>query len=108
MDEWRNPGYRHFLHEHGRCIVAAHGGCQGPIDPAHTEHGGMSQKGADSSCVPLCRAHHRQADGQDPLPGGLSRGAGKAAFEAFYGVALKREAQVWWLAFQIYREADAA
>ncbi len=36
-DEWRNPEYRRFLREAGRCVV-----CKGP----------------DSGCIPLCRVHH--------------------------------------------------
>ena len=31
-------------------------------DPAHTQGNGMSSKGPDSSCVPLCRKHHRDFD----------------------------------------------
>lgn len=34
------------------------------IDPAHTDKtNGMRSKGADSSCIPLCRTHHLEMDG---------------------------------------------
>lgn len=46
-------------------------------DPAHTENNGMASKGPDSSCVPLCRKHHREYD------------AGRKAFENEYGVDMK-------------------
>jgi len=48
-----------------------------PIDPAHTRNNGQSSKGPDSSCVPLCRAHHRQYD------------AGRATFERTHGVDME-------------------
>ena len=107
-DSWRNPEYRRFLREEGRCVVP---GCYwgrkfsgpGMCDPAHTEHGGTSQKGRDSSCIPLCRVHHDQADGKAPLPNhanGKPRARNHAAFEEFYGVDLKAESAKWWAAFQ--------
>jgi hypothetical protein len=40
-----------------------------PSDPAHTRNNGMSSKGPDSSCAPLCRPCHSEYD------------AGRKAFE---------------------------
>ena len=120
---WRNPEYRRYLREDGRCVVCvaiserrflvsctpeeanvcARYFANLPCDPAHTEHGGTSQKGRDSSCIPLCRVHHDQADGKSPLPNhanGKPRARNHAAFEEFYGVDLKAEAAKWWAAFQ--------
>lgn len=31
-----------------------------PAEPHHAETGGVSLKGSDFSCVPLCRHHHRE------------------------------------------------
>jgi hypothetical protein len=59
-----------------------------PIDPAHTQNNGMRSKGPDSSCVPLCREHHEEYD------------RGRKAFEAKYGVDLKKIAAEHWKRFQ--------
>jgi hypothetical protein len=66
-------------------------------DPAHSEHNGMSSKGRDSSCLPLCRDHHEQADGHKRLPNGM---VGRAEFEAYYRLDLKSIAANWWKKFQ--------
>ena len=100
-----------FLREEGRCVVCQKLGRlapRGECDPAHTEHGGMAYKGADSSAIPLCRACHDQFDGKVPLPGvRCNQRAGKpphAAFAEFYDIDPKREAAVWWKLFEIWRE----
>src|SRR5690349_19121744 len=78
----RCPEYRAWLVDHGLCAVNR--GCnRWPCDPCHTENGGASMKGPDSSCAPLCRVHHDQMDGRAKLPNGE---VGRAAFEAYYGV----------------------
>lgn len=53
--------------------------CRTPtfVDPAHTENNGMSSKGPDSSCAPLCRQHHLEYD------------ANREAFETKYAVDMK-------------------
>ena len=56
-------------------------------DPSHTVNNGMSSKGPDSSCVPLCRKHHREYD------------AGRKAFEAKYAVDMKALAAEHWKRF---------
>lgn len=38
--------------------------CEGNSQAAHAERNGMSSKGPDSSCVPLCVAHHNWYDGR--------------------------------------------
>jgi hypothetical protein len=58
------------------------------IDPAHTANNGMSSKGPDSSCAPLCRRHHREYD------------AGRAAFEAAYAIDMAALAVQWWADWQ--------
>jgi hypothetical protein len=111
-DSWRNPEYRRYLREEGRCVVP---GCYshqlrfggGICDPAHTEKGGMRQRGPDSSCVPMCRSCHDCYDGKTPLPkhaDGTPRPRNHAAFEEFYGVDMKAEAAKWWAAFQERRQ----
>lgn len=76
------------------------------IEAAHTENGGMSMKGPDSGCVPLCAGigspdHHGQYDGRVKLPDGS---VGKKAFERFYGIDMRREAAIHWKAFRIIQE----
>jgi hypothetical protein len=51
------------------------------VEPAHTERNGMSSKGPDSSCAPLCRAHHREYD------------RNRKAFERLYGVDMRQLAK---------------
>lgn len=94
----RDQRYMDWLHEICRCLVCVPGvRLQGweflTIDPAHTENNGMRSKGADSSCVPLCRHHHREYD------------AGRAAFELKYGIDMKREAAAHYALWLIVRES---
>ena len=110
--EFRCPAYLMFVREEGRCVVCNKqpGGMPYTAllcDPAHTENGGMRQKGRDSSCVPLCRRHHDELDGRVRLPNApltlplhfnFNR---REQFEMFYGVSLAREAAVWWAAFKM-------
>lgn len=56
-------------------------------DAAHTKNNGMSSKGPDSSCVPLCRKHHRKYD------------ASRAAFEVKYDVDMKKLAEEYYARF---------
>ena len=65
-------------------------------DPAHTERGGMSMKGPDSSCAPLCRFHHNQFDGKVKLANGE---VGRRAFEDFYHIDMQAIAKAWWEAY---------
>ena len=99
--EWRNPEYRKFLRSDGICAACVKIGNKRWMpyvcDPAHSEHNGMSSKGRDSSCLPLCRPHHSEADGQKRLPNGQ---VGRAAFEAYYCLDMKAVAAYWWKRFQ--------
>ena len=86
----RAAQYRKWLTFH-RCVVAIYlttpATCWpmlGLSDPAHTQNNGMRSKGPDSSCVPLCRGHHREYD------------AGRKAFEKKYGIDMKAESQRYW------------
>ena len=95
--EWRNPGYRAWCTKQ-QCAIP---GCYsnqiswdgGWAEPAHTEFGGMSQKGPDRSCVPLCRTCHDKYDGKSPLINTLY---GHSEFEKFYGVDMKFLAAAHW------------
>lgn len=49
-------------------------------EAAHTENNGMSSKGPDSSCAPLCAKHHLEYD------------AGREAFEKKYNVDMQKVA----------------
>lgn len=53
-------------------------------DPAHTTNNGMSSKGGDDTCAPLCREHHREFDSD------------RKAFERKYGVDMQDVAKAWW------------
>src|SRR5689334_22130582 len=74
----RDQAYKDWLKQNARCIIPVHDlfGLY-TVDPAHTQNNGMSSRGPDSSCAPLCRQHHREYD------------AGRAAFEAKYGVDME-------------------
>jgi len=95
----RDPGYRAFLREEGWCPVCwpdlwaresaeirNFQGCS--CDPCHTENGGLSMKGPDSSCAPLCRYHHLMYD------------SGRKAFEKWFGIDMKAVAKAWWDLYQ--------
>jgi hypothetical protein len=73
----RNRDYMNWLRETARCAIID---CRTPHfpDPAHTERNGMASKGADSSCVPLCRLHHEE-----------QHYIGAQRFEEKYGVNLR-------------------
>lgn len=73
---WRSEKFRRWIASHGCCV------CMRPSQAAHTELGGMSQKGSDASCVPLCPRHHDELDGRIPGAHGLG------AFDLQYGVNL--------------------
>src|SRR6185369_1856910 len=89
----RDPGYRRWCSIQW-CVVCRilpeekRESIHWPIDPAHTENNGMRSKGRDSSCAPLCRAHHRQYD------------AGREAFEKTYGVDMKKLAAAHYARYQ--------
>lgn len=83
----RDLKYRRWLSDKCACLIA---GCYHfTIDPAHTKNNGMSSKGPDSSCVPLCRGHHEEYD------------AGKNAFEKKYRLDMTAEAKKY---YELYRQ----
>ncbi len=92
----RSQDYKTWLSETCACIVCAllfegegmPGGLRSPVDPAHTSNNGMSSKGPDSACAPLCRMHHDEYD------------AGRARFERKYAVNMAREAAAHWEAWE--------
>ena len=103
-EEWRNPGYRRFLREDGWCFVCSLLVSRGdpmPLDtecdPAHGPTLGMSMKGPDSGCIPLCRRHH---DEQTKI--------GWPMFERGYGFDRERVSAVWWAAYLKTRKKAAA
>ena len=56
---WRSEAYRRWIASQP-CMI-----CGNPeTQAAHTERGGMSMKGSDASCVPLCVRHHLEFDGK--------------------------------------------
>lgn len=73
----RDPEYLEWLRNQRCCKGVTHGQGTMKTQAAHTQNNGMSSKGPDSSCVPLCWACHREYD------------AGRAAFERKYGVDMK-------------------
>ena len=78
---WRSVAYRRWIAARGCCV------CGKPSQAAHTENGGMSMKGPDSSCVPLCPLHHDVFDGRVPCAHGLG------AFDLEFGVNLREIAE---------------
>lgn len=75
----RDIGYLAFLRDKP-CVV-----CERPwCDAAHTVNNGMSSKGADSSCVPLCRAHHQEYD------------SGRQRFEEKYQLDMREVSASWY------------
>lgn len=54
---WRSEKYRRWIADHC-CLICGYPETQA----AHTVNNGMSSKGPDSSCVPLCPTHHQEYD----------------------------------------------
>lgn len=83
----RDAKYRSFLSVAGACAPCAIEGISALweiLDAAHTFNNGMSSKGPDSTCAPLCRIHHQEYD------------AGRLAFEHKYKLDMKAIAAAWW------------
>lgn len=107
----RDPDYRRWCRDKEPCVMFQHTiearlaqnyrlavatECRSPFgqtDPAHTQNNGMSSKGPDSSCVPMCRKHHLEYD------------AGREAFEKKYGIDMKAKAEE---SYARYRQEQAA
>jgi hypothetical protein len=59
----RDANYRAWIREH-RCLLHWFSRCNGPVEAAHLQRGGLAEKGSDYSCIPLCGLnHHRLLDG---------------------------------------------
>ena len=82
--DWLTKGYCAIYASNPRAILLD---CELPLDSAHTQNNGMSSKGPDSSCAPLCRRHHREYD------------AGRKSFEAKYSVDMSALAAAHWKRF---------
>ena len=89
---WRSPEYMRWISQLPCCMcvpivrfLATYGDTGIRLsDPAHSgSDGGTSMKSSDSSCIPLCRMHHNQFDGQEKCPSGE---VGRAAFIRYYGL----------------------
>lgn len=75
---WRSVKYRQWVAAQWCTIPPqGHETLWAPMHAAHTQNNGMSSKGPDSSCVPLCASHHAEFD------------AGRARFQGKYGVDMK-------------------
>ncbi|HUD74300.1 MAG TPA: hypothetical protein VMQ76_04440 [Terracidiphilus sp.] len=66
----RDEAYRRWIRSFPCTVCATRRG----IEAAHTGAHGIGQKASDTSCIPLCRAHHAE----------MHRGV--TAFEARYSV----------------------
>jgi hypothetical protein len=78
----RNKNYRLWLRRQ-LCVICVFTKAF-PVrrgEPAHTARNGMGSKGPDSSCLPLCRGHHREYD------------ANRKAFEHEYGLDMRQLAK---------------
>lgn len=90
----RDRAYLSFLKSEGRCFIGIlAGGCEGPLDPAHGPVNGISSKGADDQCIPLCRKHHNE---QHRL--------GWVNFQLKYGFIRDKEVTVWQALYAIWKE----
>lgn len=59
----RSGEYKAWIRTH-RCLLYWFSLCEGPVEAAHLQRGGISIKGSDYSCIPLCGLrHHRLLDG---------------------------------------------
>lgn len=91
----RDPKYRAWVRDHfcelwiKKPLGYIPPWCYGMVEPAHTQNNGTSSKGPDSSCVPLCRKHHREYD------------AGRKAFEQKYGLKMREIAKELWERYQV-------
>src|SRR5689334_12924934 len=98
----RNPEYRAWLRTQP-CIACLRDPAPGfrkgssQIEAAHTANNGMSSKGTDSSCVPLCRSHHTE-----------SHRIGVKQFQAKFEMDLRAEARAHYAAFNQSRNSLAA
>jgi hypothetical protein len=83
----RDPRYREHLRSQRCASCGKYGTRWNPVDPAHTENNGMSSKGDDSGCAPLCRTCHTEYD------------SGRVEFERRTGLDMKRIARTYWDAY---------
>jgi hypothetical protein len=58
----RSEPYKAFIRSLPCTLQGMFCQCNGDVAPHHTDGGGMSLKGSDFSCVPLCHAHHLLMD----------------------------------------------
>jgi len=58
----RSEPYKQFIREQDCLLMGMYCQCVGDVAPHHTEGAGMSIKGSDFSCVPLCASHHLLMD----------------------------------------------
>jgi hypothetical protein len=91
----RDAKYRRWLRDRLCAVWRGPDSCflLSDCDAAHTANNGMGSKGPDSSCVPLCRKHHREYD------------AGRKAFEKKYGVDMRAIAAEQWARYEQERAA---
>lgn len=75
----RDRSYMDWLHDR-KCVACGMDDPRQRCDAAHTKNNGMRSKGPDSSCVPLCRAHHMEYD------------VGRKAFEDLHRLVMEWEA----------------
>lgn len=92
----RDPEYRKWLRHECWCVAGLATGSEtcstfAFSEAAHTRNNGMRSKGPDSSCVPLCRRHHREYD------------AARKAFEAKYKLDMQKEAERHYRSFRAER-----
>jgi hypothetical protein len=76
----RDSAYLAFLRTEGYCIVCS----RMPAEPCHGPVNGMSSKGPDNGCVPMCRRCHEE-----------QHSIGWPAFEVRRMVSRERSAKVW-------------
>lgn len=59
----RSEKYKAFIREQPCLLLdCGMGPCDGDVVPHHSASGGMSIKGSDFSCLPLCNNHHHLMD----------------------------------------------
>lgn len=106
----RDPEYMDWLKERPCVACVKQAAPVGPcawwrlaiIDPAHTLNNGLSSKGPDSSCIPLCRYHHDEMDGR--LSAAVTT---KQQFAAKYGLNLVNESAAHYALYLVMKEKNA-
>lgn len=74
-----------------RDIVLCATPCSGPVEADHAGDRGLGQKADDSTCIPLCRGHHRERTDH----AGTFRPLTRDELRAWRAAAIERTQAAW-------------